>query len=161
MSHSPFATALSAQLCSLLPIVDEKELASAIDFNIKYIDKHRDDFASLLFLEFANPPQDTIDSKLARKVVARVSKRIYRSTRQFKQPLPIDVEAKSENSSMQIKLDIDEFLKTLSASDSILFSLRYLDDEPVSSICQKIGMEKSVIYERLDKLRNRFKNFYP
>jgi DNA-directed RNA polymerase specialized sigma24 family protein len=94
-------------------------------------------------------------------VVARVSKRIYRSTRQSKQPLPIDVEAKSENSSMQIKLDIDEFLKTLSASDSILFSLRYLDDEPVSSICQKIGMEKSVIYERLDKLRNRFKNFYP
>jgi hypothetical protein len=156
---SPFAKQLSTQLSSSFPIENVDELEAVIDFNLKYIKRHKDDFASLLFLEFGKCAGATITAKTAKTMVARVQKRIYRSTRTSQRSIAIDVEANSEVSISKFKGVIDEFVCQLSASDALIFNLLCLENESISSICQKLGMQKSAVYKRRADLRDRFQHF--
>jgi RNA polymerase sigma factor (sigma-70 family) len=155
-----FAESLSAQLRSFFPISNGEELASVIDFNANFIgrDQH-DDLASLLFVEFGQCAEESITLDAAKAIVARVQKRLYRSTRKKEQTLDRDVQAESYVAQTEVESIIREVARTLPADDMLLFQLRYVEDKPVASICEELGLAKSTVYTRLEVLRQRFERF--
>lgn len=160
MPHTPFADRLSEQLRSFFPIEDGEELAAVIDFNAKFIDvDQHDDLASLLFIEFGQCSESEITLDMAKTIVSRVQKRIYRATRKREQALERDVAAKSYVAQSDVERVTEEFVATLPADEILLFQLRYVEGESTSLICEKLGLKKSTVYERLAILRNRFERF--
>lgn len=159
LSPSLFAKNLSELLRSYFPIENREELAVIIDFNARFIEQHREELAGLLFIEFSECDGPVITLNTAKKIVARVQKRIYRDTLKREQSLEIEVESKHSSTSTEEKRIIEEFMATLSTEDILLFQLRYVEGCPVIDICQELGAKKSNIYERLSRIEESFKRF--
>ncbi len=159
MPPSLFAAKLSEQLRKFFRIEDGEELAAVIDFNAKFIEQHRDDLASLLFIEFGEFHEPTITLDMAKAIVARVQKRIYRTTRKREQSLEGEVEAKRSITPTDVDRVIEDFVATLPTEEIVLFQLRFVDGRSINEICQKFGLKKSNAYERLAVLRERFERF--
>ena len=159
MPVSKYAEQLSDQLRSFFPIADGGELAGVIDFNAKFIERHRDELASLLFIEFGECDDSEITLEMAKKVVARVQKRIFRSTQNSHLEIKKEIQSDESLSESEIQRILKEYVESLVMEDMVLFHLRYLEGKTVNEICKRTGGTKSHVYKKLGELREGFERF--
>lgn len=159
MAVSKFAKELSDQLREFFSIKDRGELAVVIEFNARFIERHRDEMASLLFIEFSECKEPEITLEIAKKVIARVQKRIYRSTQDSQSEIKKEVPSSNYLSESEIQSVVKDYFKTLRSEDMVLFHLRHLEGKSVRDIGNEMGVSKSTVYQKLDELRESFEQF--
>ena len=160
LDNTSFAERVSEQLRSFFPINDGEELASVIAFNAKFLAPEQlDDLASLLFIEFSDIGKQEITLEVAKRIVARIQKRLYRGSRKREKTLDMDIAENAQLSQPQLHQIIAEFAATLETDQILLFRLHFLEGKEVSEICKEIDLKKTTAYERLSELRKRFERF--
>lgn len=164
-----FAKNLSRRLCEFFAIsaseLEKEELSSAIDFHAQHLDERsKEDLEPLLFVECGEESRERqLTIKAAKTIVARVQKRILRDSRRYKQ-LPDDfVQAQGTADPGHFERVLKQFkafLKSrLSLRDAIIFELYFIQGVGVSSICDRLRIQKSAVYERIRIVRQQFKVF--
>jgi predicted DNA-binding protein YlxM (UPF0122 family) len=160
LDNKSFAERVSEQLQSFFLITNGEELASVIAFNAKFLAPEQlDDLSSLLFIEFSKVGKQEITLAIAKRIVAKIQKRLYRGSRKREKTLDIDIADQTQVSQSQLHQKIEEFVATLEIDDILLFRLHFLEGKEMIEICKEIGLQKTTVYRRLSELRKRFERF--
>lgn len=144
-----FAEELSGLLQLHFPIQDANDLTATIEFNSTFIWKQRDELAPLLFIEFSGCKECLITPELARTIVSRVQKRIYRGIRKRESSVH-DLELADRRGSESEQIQIFREIKAiLPVEDYVLFQMKFIDGISAVEICNRLGLKKTSLYERL------------
>lgn len=150
-----FAEELSGLLQLHFTIQDGKDLTATIEFNSTFIWKQRDELAPLLFIEFSDCKESEITPTLARTIVARVQKRIYRGIRRPESSVhDLELADTSVSESEQSRI-FREIKATLSVEDYIIFEMKFVLGLSAVEIGNRLGLKKTSVYERLRCVEER------
>ena len=141
--------------------VEVSELSDTFTFHANRLPPDQaSDLEALIYIEcHEEAPSQALTVGLLKRIIGRVQRRLWREHKPSKTALGPVPDHRTPMSEDAIVSTVKEYLMGLSATDAVLFELRFFRDVTVTDIAEQTGMGKTAVYDRLANLRIGFSEF--